>query len=553
MRRDGPNIFTYPAIIDNLTFYSKKGTLQMTEQPDLHQPVMTIAHQDMVTLHEDFTVQQALNDIRLQGIGEKIVYFYVVDTAGRLKGVILTRRLLTTPLEQRISEIMIKRLITVPHTATIMDAYDQLVHHKLLALPVVDPQQHILGVVDASTFMDDNYIKDITQRRKERLEIQRRHTRLRSILDHMRDLVLSFSYLDDFDRDRIDDFPFFDDHLVEIDSSALSFYDVPASYILHKKMSVFDFIHDLDRRKKCDYGLRNNSSAPRIAELIRRTIKESILEKNVIDLPPEIRIIPMTINSFTHEDCHSVKDLQEKFFLGLLSSRERNGFYRYTGKKINSKSGAVMLFQSNSSIIASAVYLGIKPVEKPVDGYNGYMVFDVNSIQVFDPIYQDAMRECWPNFKKISQAFQRLDPGGYPQFLRILSGIKSPHGYYTEEAVDISNPPEQVESTIFRILSDTELARLVKRIHSYECQICGHTIKFYDGSRYAESHHIQPLGKPHFGPDIKSNIICVYPNHHAELDYGARHIDMKLLKRAKDHKIDSIFIEYHNKNIFKNG
>ncbi len=287
--------------------------------------------------------------------------------------------------------------------------------------------------------------------------------------------------------------------------------------------------------------------------MIRRTIKESILEKNVIDLPPEIRIIPMTINSFTHEDCHSVKDLQEKFFLGLLSSRERNGFYRYAGKKINSKSGAVMLFQSNSSIIASAVYLGIKPLEKPVDGYNGYMVFDVNSIQVFDPIYQDAMRECWPNFKKFSQAFQRLDPGGYPQFLRILSGIKSPHGYYTEEAVDISNPPEQVESTIFRILRDTELARLVKRIHSYECQICGHTIKFYDDSRYAESHHIQPLGKPHFGPDIKSNIICVCPNHHAELDYGARHIDMKLLKRAKDHKIDSIFIEYHNKNIFKNG
>ncbi len=221
----------------------------MTEHPDLHQPVMTIAHQDMVTLHEDFTVQQALNDIRLQGVGEKIVYFYVVNTAGRLKGVILTRRLLTTPLEQRISEIMIKRLITVPHTATIMDAYDQLAHHKLLALPVVDPQQHILGVVDASTFMDDTYIKDITQRRKERLEIQRLHTRLRSILDHMRDLVLSFSYLDDFDRDRIDDFPFFDDHLVEINSSALSFYDVPASYILHKKMSVFDFIHDLYRKR----------------------------------------------------------------------------------------------------------------------------------------------------------------------------------------------------------------------------------------------------------------------------------------------------------------
>jgi PAS domain S-box-containing protein len=65
----------------------------------------------------------------------------------------------------------------------------------------------------------------------------------------MRDLVLSFSYLDDFDRNRIDDFQFFDDHLVEINSSALSFYEVPASYILHKKISVFDFIHTLDTKK----------------------------------------------------------------------------------------------------------------------------------------------------------------------------------------------------------------------------------------------------------------------------------------------------------------
>ena len=65
----------------------------------------------------------------------------------------------------------------------------------------------------------------------------------------MRDLVLSFSYLDDFDKDSIDDFLFFDDHLVEINSSALSFYEVPASYILHKKISVFDFIYDPDKEK----------------------------------------------------------------------------------------------------------------------------------------------------------------------------------------------------------------------------------------------------------------------------------------------------------------
>lgn len=93
------------------------------------------------------------------------------------------------------------------------------------------------------------FISDITKRRKERLEIRRLHTRLRSILDHMRELVISFSYLEEFDKEEMTDFSFFDDHIVEINSSALSFYDVPASYFLNKKASIFDFIHDDDKDK----------------------------------------------------------------------------------------------------------------------------------------------------------------------------------------------------------------------------------------------------------------------------------------------------------------
>jgi len=222
---------------------------QMIEQLSLHQPVLTIAHQDIVTLDEDYTVEQALDYIRSHGFGEKIVYFYVINRDGQLKGVIQTRRLLTMPLEQCISEIMIRRLITISQSATIWQAYDLLSHHKLLALPVVDQQRHILGVVDISIFMDENYIRDITQRRKEKLEIKRLNTRLRSILDHMRELVVSFSHTLEFDKDTIKDFSFFDDHLVEINSSAFSFYEVPASYILNKKISIFDFVHDLDKEK----------------------------------------------------------------------------------------------------------------------------------------------------------------------------------------------------------------------------------------------------------------------------------------------------------------
>jgi PAS domain S-box-containing protein len=245
----------------------------MTQQVDLHQPVTTIAHQDVVILSEDHTIQQALDYIRSRDFGDRIVYFYVVNGVQQLTGVILTRRLLTAPLDRRLSDLMIKRIITIPHTATVLEAYDLLAHHKLLALPVVNQDLRVVGVVDISTFMDETYIGGIAQRKIERLEIERLNTRLRSILDHMRELVLSFSYSGSFDKSEISDFSFFDDHLVEVNSSALSFYEVPASYILNKKKSVFDFIYDHDRDAVFDHyvGLFERGSAETTYRIVTQT------------------------------------------------------------------------------------------------------------------------------------------------------------------------------------------------------------------------------------------------------------------------------------------
>lgn len=118
------------------------------------------------------------------------------------------------------------------------------------------------------------------------------------------------------------------------------------------------------------------------------------------------------------------------------------------------------------------------------------------------------------------------------------------------EAVDINAPPERIETTTYRILRDTLIARQVKQWHNYECQICAITITLSNGERYAEAHHIQPLGTPHDGPDQIENIICVCANHHVELDYGVRSLDLSALRQVPQHKIAKEFISYHNKNIW---
>jgi len=108
-------------------------------------------------------------------------------------------------------------------------------------------------------------------------------------------------------------------------------------------------------------------------------------------------------------------------------------------------------------------------------------------------------------------------------------------------------PADRVKSTTYRILRDTELARRVKAMHNGCCQICGATIKLRDGTNYAEAHHIQPLGQPHNGPDMIGNIICVCPNHHAELDYRIIPLDLAALKKVQGHSIDPRFVDYHNR------
>lgn len=121
----------------------------------LQLPVMTVARKDFTKLREDLTVQEALESIRRQGLGEKIVYFYVVDDYDRLTGVLPTRRLLTSALDRSLTELMIPRVIAIPRTATVLDACEFFILHKFLAFPVVDEERRIVGLVDVSVFTEE--------------------------------------------------------------------------------------------------------------------------------------------------------------------------------------------------------------------------------------------------------------------------------------------------------------------------------------------------------------------------------------------------------------
>lgn len=121
----------------------------------------------------------------------------------------------------------------------------------------------------------------------------------------------------------------------------------------------------------------------------------------------------------------------------------------------------------------------------------------------------------------------------------------------TVEAVDVSEPPPRVRSEVYRVLRDTELARRIKALHNCKCQRChSEGLELPGGKLYAEVHHIQPLGGDHNGPDITGNILCVCPNCHVLLDYGAARLDVSQLDSCPGHQVQTKYVDYHNERIF---
>ena len=125
----------------------------------------------------------------------------------------------------------------------------------------------------------------------------------------------------------------------------------------------------------------------------------------------------------------------------------------------------------------------------------------------------------------------------------------------TPEAFDIAESlqPQRIQENTYRILRDTALSRRVKEMYGHKCQICGTSIHLPGERLYAEVHHLVPLGYPHNGLDEMGNVLCVCPNHHVELDYGALFVEVSQLTLKPEHPLNSKHVQYHNTAIYKNN
>ena len=120
--------------------------------PDLDAPVRDVARTDFVRLYESENVAQSLLRLRHERLGERIIYFYVTGSDGRLAGVVPTRRLLLADPSTPVRDVMLKNVVSVHEGTPLRDAMRTLTERRLLAVPVVDEQGALTGVFDISQY-----------------------------------------------------------------------------------------------------------------------------------------------------------------------------------------------------------------------------------------------------------------------------------------------------------------------------------------------------------------------------------------------------------------
>lgn len=132
----------------------KRAELRKAEMypPDSAGRVMTT---QFVSLDETMSAQEAIDRIRATGDDtETIMYLYVTNGEGRLRGVVPIRRLVSAPPNRACSELMIPDPANVNVRADQEEAARLVARYNLLAIPVVDDDGRMLGVITVDDVID---------------------------------------------------------------------------------------------------------------------------------------------------------------------------------------------------------------------------------------------------------------------------------------------------------------------------------------------------------------------------------------------------------------
>ena len=111
---------------------------------------------EYVAISKDMTAQQTIDKIReLEPSAETIYYLYVVDSSEHLAGVISLRELIVARPDTPVEEFMEDKVVHVHPDAPIAEIAQTLSDYNLLALPVVDEENRLQGIITVDDALEE--------------------------------------------------------------------------------------------------------------------------------------------------------------------------------------------------------------------------------------------------------------------------------------------------------------------------------------------------------------------------------------------------------------
>ncbi|WP_437319010.1 magnesium transporter [Sorangium sp. So ce385] len=146
--------------------HDRASFLEMLDEPTRREVTALMAYAEdaagglmsprFARLRPDMMVGEAIRYLQRQAQEklETIYYAYVLDQEQRLLGVVSFRDLFVAPGDKPVSEVMRRDVISVPDTLDQEAVARVIAHHDLNALPVVDAEGRMKGIVTVDDIVD---------------------------------------------------------------------------------------------------------------------------------------------------------------------------------------------------------------------------------------------------------------------------------------------------------------------------------------------------------------------------------------------------------------
>jgi len=115
----------------------------------------SIMTSEYASLPEDITVGEAIEQLRLQAPDRETIYYvYIVDENRRLDGLISLRELILAKPNALLADMMQREVISVRVEEDQEFVAQELARYDFIAIPVVDRQNHLVGIVTHDDVLD---------------------------------------------------------------------------------------------------------------------------------------------------------------------------------------------------------------------------------------------------------------------------------------------------------------------------------------------------------------------------------------------------------------